>query len=188
MDRRLHATTQHGTAPRDVNPVADGDRAHRVPWRWHRRVRCPSVGGGIVALHLAENRLLPRSIDDSAFTPHGVKAIAIDHQSMARSCGGHGGAQFPSVLLGQIDVVQVGVVFKGVEPPANDMDTVVVDDAADVVARAGQRFAQAPAIGNGVINLVPSNASALFGWRRRTAQDVNLAIEHNRCGRATGSL
>ena len=59
-------------------------------------------------------------------------------------------------------MVQAGVVFEGVEAPADDVDHAVVGDAADVVARAGQRLARLHAIGLRVVDLVPADAGALL--------------------------
>ena len=72
-------------------------------------------------------------------------------------------------------MVQRGVVFEGVEAAADHVDEAVVGDAADVVARAGQRLARAPAVGLRVVDLVPADAGALGRGLGGAADQVDAA-------------
>ena len=82
MDRRLHGAAKNGPASGDIDPVADGHRADRMARRWHRRVRLPTVGLRVVALHLAEHRLLPGLVDDAAGTAVSVRRAVFTLQNI----------------------------------------------------------------------------------------------------------
>ncbi|EEF22160.1 conserved hypothetical protein, partial [Ricinus communis] len=146
----------------------------------------PAVGHRIVAFHLAEDLGLARHAADeeTALAAHGEEAVAIDHQAMARARGGQRRTRLPGVARGKVDVVQVGVVFEGVEAPADHVDQAAVRYAAHVIARAGQRLARAPAVGLRVVDLMPAHAGALGRGLGGAADQVQLPVEHHRGGRA----
>ena len=148
----------------------------------------PGVRSRIVALHLREHLALTELVvlDYAFLAAHGEQPVAIDDQAMTGSRRWQRRSQFPGVARGQIYVMQVGVVFEGVESSADDMDRAVMRDAADMVARAGQRLAYLPTIGLRIIYLVPANAGALRCWRAGTADQMQAAIEDRRCGRPAG--
>src|SRR4051812_3254581 len=77
VDGRLDRAAGHGSAARDVDRVANGGGAHRVPRRRHRCMRLPAVGLRIVTLHLPEYGALRNlaSIRDAVFAAHGEEAV-----------------------------------------------------------------------------------------------------------------
>ena len=78
--------------------------------------------------------------------------------------------------------MQIGVVFKGVETPAYDMNATLVRDAANVVTRTRQRFAPAPCVGFRIIDFMPANAGPLIDRGRTPAYEVNFVVQYNgRC-------
>ena len=81
--------------------------------------------------------------------------------------------------------MQIGVVFKGVETPAYDVNAPLVRDAAHVVARPRQRFAPAPCVGFRVIDFMPANAGPLIDRGRSTAYEVNFVVQYHGCRRTT---
>ena len=75
--------------------------------------------------------------------------------------------------------MQIGVVLEGVEAPADDMDRAAMRDAADMVARAGQRLAHLPSVGLGIVDLVPADAGALGRRGGRAADQIDPAVQHH---------
>src|SRR4029450_807902 len=176
MHGRLDRAAGHGAAARNVDGVADGGGADRMPWRRHRCMRLPGVRRGIVTLHLTEYG----GLRYLAFVLHGVfaahceEAGAVDREAGARAGGGPRRALLPGVERGQVNMVKIGVVFKGVEAAADDMDHAVMGDGPDMVARRGERFADFPFVGLRIINLVPADAGALIGGSAGAADQMYL--------------
>ena len=169
-----------------MDPITQRHRGYRMPRRRHRRVLLPAVARGIVALHLAVHAGFQRlaALDDAALAAHAEDAAAIDHHAMPAACGRHRRLLDPGVARRQVHVVRRGVVLEGVEPPADHMDQAVMCDAADMVARAGQRPAEFPFVGRGVVDLVPADAGALGRRVGGAADQVELALEGDRRRRA----
>jgi len=68
--------------------------------------------------------------------------------------------------------------------PPTTLDQAAIGDAADMVARAGQRLADLPPVRRRVVDLVPADARPLLRGVGGAADQVQLAGEHDRGGRA----
>src|SRR4029453_2703044 len=85
MNGRLDRAAGHGAAARNVDGVADGGGADRVPWRRHRCMRLPGVRRGIVTLHLTEYGGLRylAFVLHAVFAAHREEAVAVDDEAVA---------------------------------------------------------------------------------------------------------
>src|SRR6185436_7882488 len=185
MHGRLDRAAGHGAAARNVDGVADGGGAHRVPRRRHRCMRLPGVRRGIVTLHLTEYGGLRylAFVLHAVFAAHCEEAVAVDDEAVARARRGQRRALLPGVERGHVNMVKIGVVFKGVEAAADDMDHAVMGDGSDMVARGGEGFTDVPLVRLRIIDLMPTDAGALVGGCAGAADQMYLSVKRNGCGR-----
>src|SRR5262245_29821411 len=128
MYRRLDRAACYGPSARNVDRVADGGGADRVPRRRHRCMRLPGVRLGIVTFNLPEYGALRNlaSVLHAVFAAHCEEAVAVDDEAMTGTRRRQRCALLPCVERRQVNVVKIGVVFKGVETSADDMDRAVM--------------------------------------------------------------
>ena len=75
----------HSPSARNIDGIADGGSADRVPRRQHRCMRLPAVRRRIVTLHLTEHRALRNltSLLHAIFAAHREEPAAVDDEAVA---------------------------------------------------------------------------------------------------------